>query len=486
MRLRILGANGEARGAELEALTQNILKSLGYENINKNRISHGGHEIDVEATYSQPTIGNNRVNRLLCECKAHANPIGTSEWLKFLGKVFTEMKTSTHPVSGLLVALSGVNGNVVGQYEELKKHCTDVEIVTGDNLVNAIERFYNLRTIDSVIREVQQSTHKSLTEIDLAYFAREFVYVVTFSDNSYCLVPSNNKFESSLKRQFLTLLSRDETLGTILDLEKERESIQQQKLHRKFLLTALLFRNGIANEEEITRTIREYLQETVVGQDIVSAISHFVDLGILTQRDDSTVELRVLNNEPAENTAMIFRSLLSEIIIHESLGLPLYDQLIDNALLKYISEIHDLPEFCGEDASELLKLLRWSPTALLAAVNRPIFPPSGPPPKIDDAQFLEFRVSIFKQELINRFIVDFQQPQLARYFFEKRNLREIETNRSLQIKSLNADILSFDLSERLAIGEAHESLGGGFLHLRLVPHAPQPYEQMPKKNDNFN
>ena len=88
MRLRILGENNDSRGSQLEALTERILNCLGYENIIKNRISHGGHEIDVEARLPQPSIAESSVTRLICECKAHNAPIGINDWLKFLGKLF--------------------------------------------------------------------------------------------------------------------------------------------------------------------------------------------------------------------------------------------------------------------------------------------------------------------------------------------------------------------------------------------------------------
>jgi len=79
--------------------------------------------------------GNNQTRRLICECKAYRNPIGMSDWLKFLGKLYSEQRRLQMEVDGLFVALCGANGNVLGNYDELRQHNTPVTLIEGEHLL---------------------------------------------------------------------------------------------------------------------------------------------------------------------------------------------------------------------------------------------------------------------------------------------------------------------------------------------------------------
>jgi hypothetical protein len=52
---------------------------------------------------------------------------------------------------GCFIALSGVNGNVTGSYDELKKHNANVELITGDDLLDLIRQVYSLRDLKGVL-----------------------------------------------------------------------------------------------------------------------------------------------------------------------------------------------------------------------------------------------------------------------------------------------------------------------------------------------
>jgi hypothetical protein len=49
----------------------------------------------------------------VCEAKAYRDPVSLPTWQKFLGELFIE-RSETPTTIGILVALSGVNGNVRG------------------------------------------------------------------------------------------------------------------------------------------------------------------------------------------------------------------------------------------------------------------------------------------------------------------------------------------------------------------------------------
>lgn len=86
-----LGATPQERGTQLEDLTAALLSHFGYAHVTEQEISTGGAEIDVVAERRTLGIGENRVERVICECKAHEVPAGITDWMKFIGKVYDEM-----------------------------------------------------------------------------------------------------------------------------------------------------------------------------------------------------------------------------------------------------------------------------------------------------------------------------------------------------------------------------------------------------------
>ena len=60
MKLNILGKNSDDKGNQLEKLTSTLLKSLGCSNIIRNEIGSGGHEIDVRAEYTIPSLNEKK------------------------------------------------------------------------------------------------------------------------------------------------------------------------------------------------------------------------------------------------------------------------------------------------------------------------------------------------------------------------------------------------------------------------------------------
>jgi hypothetical protein len=145
MRLRVFGNNSDDKGTQLEQLTSRLLRRLGYREITANVIGSGGSEVDVRANLPLPPIhGADRV-RLIAECKALDAPISLPDWLKFLGKVYTKRIRSPGQVRGILIALSGANGNVAGAVAEFNTADTSVELIARDKLADLVVEEFSHR-----------------------------------------------------------------------------------------------------------------------------------------------------------------------------------------------------------------------------------------------------------------------------------------------------------------------------------------------------
>ncbi|GAB5403916.1 MAG: hypothetical protein Aurels2KO_21470 [Aureliella sp.] len=486
MRLRILGSTGDARGSQLETLTVRILESLNFNSVVKNKISNGGHEIDVEAKFTFPSIDRPRQTRLLCECKAHSKPIGTADWLKFLGKVFTERATRTDSVSGMLIALSGVNGNVQGQYDTLKQHCEDIEVVAGDKLIEVIKRHYALTPVAEVISAVQKLTSKPHINIDLAYYSSEFVYVITFPANNYTLVASNPQLPRDQLKVFCQLVSLDESLGEYVDLAVEAEAVRHRTNVKKAVLGILL---DSGNEHQdvsmISDALRSLSGEALTSDDVAKACDELVD-DTVVETSGGKFRVVVSHDKTIEVRVKLFHALLAGWARVSSIGSPLYDELIDGSLVDHVAQVHSVPRFTGGDRESMVRVLQLSPMALVAAVTPPTRtsgkkdePPLGMHPKMDG-----FRLSVLRQELIDRLLTDYRRPELKEYFFELRGVREIGALRHLKIQSTTGEPIELNTQERLGIGEADESLGGGYIQIRLADFAPGTTLGFEASNEN--
>ena len=85
MKLHIVGTTTEDMGNQLEAITREILESLGYRRLQMNVDAEAG-EVDVQGVHVTPAAVDAIEVRVIAECKAHKNPLSLSDWLKFPGK----------------------------------------------------------------------------------------------------------------------------------------------------------------------------------------------------------------------------------------------------------------------------------------------------------------------------------------------------------------------------------------------------------------
>ena len=140
MRLFVYGKNKDDKGTQLEALTAAILKGQGY-TVVRNEVKSGGNELDVVATRNEPIGGD---KNLICECKAHNNLITMNDWLKFIGKLHLAQRKNqmTH---GLMIALSGANGNVLGSYKDIKAD-NYITLITNEDIFGHIQAIHTMAT----------------------------------------------------------------------------------------------------------------------------------------------------------------------------------------------------------------------------------------------------------------------------------------------------------------------------------------------------
>ena len=154
MKVFVYGKTSDDKGHQLEALVAAILKNLGYSKITLNERGAGGHEVDVTATKKEP-IGEDTT--LICECKAHKSLVEMTDWLKFVGKIYLAHRKDGR-AQGLMVALSGVNGSVMGNYKDIKED-KFITLITNEDIHEYITQLHPLLPEKEVVRR-QSIVHR--------------------------------------------------------------------------------------------------------------------------------------------------------------------------------------------------------------------------------------------------------------------------------------------------------------------------------------
>lgn len=192
MRLLLLEQNRDKKGSLLETIVKVLLESIGYKYVTTNEVSGGGNEIDVIAERQQSSLGGIVTYPLICECKAHENPVNMNDWLKFLGKVYKEKRKNTL-TAGIMIALSDANGNVKGDIRE-SNYQDDARLLTGEDLLKPIMSYYKIASNDTVLRIVRFWTNLTTVDLDVAFYDNSPYWVIYFSNGQFSILDKNGDF----------------------------------------------------------------------------------------------------------------------------------------------------------------------------------------------------------------------------------------------------------------------------------------------------
>jgi Restriction endonuclease len=484
MRLRVFGRNSDDKGTQLERLTRRLLQKIGYTDVTLNIIGSGGSEIDVRAKYSVPGLHGTSSILLLGECKAYDSPINLPDWLKFLGKIYSEKARRSNQVNGVLVALSGANGNVIGAFEEFREFDKTVELITGERLAELCIEEFNLPTIGQARDYVAKLTTDPVTEYSLGYYAEQLCWIVEFASSTFTLLCGTEL--DQVPETFLAAadVSTQLRAASYRNLGLEEEGRRRSMTARKYVLSRATSAGGCAlDSEELADLSGLQITEPEVREAVLALVS---DGLVVTNERVTTING---TETDLDQRIAVLRELTDGFILLNSFGTPAWLRLIDDTLLGAILDIQGSLDMSTECRRECLHLLRWSPTAVSWALrpdpmivkHRETRPGQREPGTIDEDD-----VRYFRLQLLRYAVADFQNPTLATVYFEKLGLRELEFSRHAAFKSDKAVELSISVSERLGIARAAPELGGGVLRIWMLSQAPEPWELMGARSADSN
>lgn len=471
----ILGKTSDDKGTQLEELVSAILAKLGYQGVTTNKIGSGGEELDVTAEYPVPLLGGETKKRLLAECKAYKKPVDLPTWLKFLGKILTDEVKTGHKVSGCLIALSGINGNCQGAYEDFRSKRDDVTVIAGETLHNLLETIFGIEKAGKIEQVVKGLSSRTIRLLDLAYYQKAIYWIVGFQGETYSLLGSEGKpLEKPLATKLAKMIKKSEALGTYVDLQEEAEAIKTAFNARKYLITQALIGDGRASLEK-DATEAGFSKEV-----IEQAASRLAELGIVTISKGDMM-IRPVEDAGYKHIGRMFVELLDKYTLLEGLGKPCYDKHINGHLLDEILSIQGNLQLTEEQRAKAIELLKLSPSGLLACLKPLEVIVNHRKEKPLDERIAKADVDYFFQVLHQHLRSDFTQSALSEYFHETRKRIELDTVFRVRLKSDKAVEFEDEVRERNRLGELDLSLTKGkrkFVLMLALNDGPEPWEQL--------
>jgi len=455
----ILGKSRDDKGTQFENLTRSILSKLNFTNIILNKIGSGGEEIDVSAEMEITKIGKPQRLDVICECKAHKNPVDMNDWLKFLGKVFTAEKQKRQTVYGYFVALNGVNGPVAGHYQGLVDHgISTVVLINGEDLLQHVYDIYKFCDLEIIKQTVQELTKRQVRSFEeIAYYNNQVFRIVIFEANSYTILQGDGQpitrgvFNSVLKEPVELALPA----MNFIDLQEEAEAINKVIRTQKFVISQLFLSGGT-----IARNSVPLVGEFTI-QEINDAIEKLCEQTWLKQSDDHEILFIENENNPklyavlAEIYRFLLKGEITDLVL-KALASEYHKNNINETFLSEIQQIQGGLPLSPEEVHQVILLLKWSPEALAWSldphemlVNSPIQMSLVNSDTQESANLL-FR-NYFFSVLYILFQNDFRNPEFYTHFYTDYGLREIETLEKLIVKSSTGIEFEGELKLRQAI-----------------------------------
>lgn len=462
----VLGSHSEEKGNSLEGLTRNLLALLGYQDLTVGAIRMGGQEIDVRGTHPQYLLRNTRSQALICECKAYKNKVDLEAWLKFLGKIYSEEKMLGQEVHGCFVALSGVNGNVAGHYEDLSKKVAGIELIDGSGLEEVLTKHNQIISRDHIQRFVSSCTAHQVIEISLAYLHPSLFWVVRFNNGGYFVLSGQGKIcDADTMTKLRPLLEREIPERLYIDIRFDSLAVSNTMMTARTLLGRIIAEGPLQRRDAFEGV------HPIAQPQTEFALDYLLNKGLVDEKDHTLI-LRVDSEDQARYSCSLLLFMLDGRYPVSFLGRGSYDELIDRSLIRLILSMQHVDGLSEDEIEQAITLLKLSPSALLTMIK-----PCRALHAIQDSQLgyesiSKFRKSVFMNLLHQGFLRDFRTPEFIAYFFYVRDIREVQFQLSYTSKSSSKIEHHGSVSDRWATWELDDELYVGY----LSSQAAQPWE----------
>jgi hypothetical protein len=206
-----------------------------------------------------------------------------TQWNKFLGKIFFQEASENQEVSGCFIALSGVNGHVQGNYDELCQHRHNVSLIQGDSLLSAIAKispFSHPQEINDLTRRL---TQRVVMRYEAAYFNKVIYWIVVFDHSDFTILSGTGvPIDEPSATELVPLIQAELEVRSYIDLQAEAQSQIRPTMVQAVVFTTLVKQGGAISSVDalIDRAIAvgiEFYGKAFSAAELRNAISLLVE-----------------------------------------------------------------------------------------------------------------------------------------------------------------------------------------------------------------
>lgn len=453
MRLYILGKHSDDKGFQLERLTTRILEHQGFVNLSTNVQVAGASELDVTGKKIEIAGVKSIEWPVLCECKAHEKPITMNDWLKFIGKLYIERKTRPNTI-GLMLALSGANGNVLGSYENDFADDSSIQLIANDNLISLIKEIYSLPEVTAIKKNIRGFVSMDISEINPIYYQDNIWWLIGFSNRKFTLCYKDSRPVTLAESQEILDLLPSVTEFQIQDFIDLYQALQTNQLIEEIetLILAFVVQKAKCSLDSLYAEIANIMKGNRFEK------FHFkiaVDKNPFLERDETHIYLK-------EKIDMIkfYRYIFQKKKITPNLIVSdFYQNHINKNLLQEIWTIQDEFRVEEEQEDKVIQILKMSPSALYYVLSpNPILKNYNTIKS--DKEMCRMHNSFFMNSLINNFLNDFQKPFMGDVYYNYFKVKVLHKNSLLAVDFKDGNSVEIDSNINLAFMELGGSIAG--------------------------
>lgn len=364
MKLYCIGKSKEEKGSQLEWLTQAILHNQGFENIICNAIGSGGNEIDVSAQLRQSLMAEIMEIPVICECKAHKEPINMDDWQKFLGKRFIKARDNSQTI-GIMISLSGAKSTVLSDYTNLKsKNDKSVLLYSGEILAELVQQIFRVEKENEIRLLVEDKLNTPVSEVSLICYKEHFIWYVALGEEKFTLYSHTVIWSNDEIDQIIGLLMKDKIVGNrgfVNFWEHDRQQMELQIIQMQ--LINILSISGPQTVKNVIETINN-LPTTIVPISEIMLKKSIGQFPFITETDDKIA----MKPDDEMDFIKFYRFVLVGGCPTDFLKSDYYQSHINADLLRRILEIQANLNISERFYPQILFLLKNSPIALLYAI----------------------------------------------------------------------------------------------------------------------
>lgn len=466
----VLGATAKEKGTQLEALIRTELLSQGYASVYTNVIGAGGNELDIIGEQDLGVMGTSRVIPLLCEAKAHADPVDMPTWQRFLGKLMIE-RVAKPATIGMLVALNGVNGNVRGSFTSIREKDDGIFVFDGNHLLDRAREAGQIAAEDAVGVAISALYRKNPSKIEAAYYGGGYFWVVWWNDDQYSISDAHGNRLSAEETEQLRDALEGSLRGNLLGADDAQALSEARHAIKVGWINSLLQGVEVQLDESDTDGDAAEVFESLLQEPYIS-------------HEDERLTLVPANELDAPGVARLFVSLFENSVpvaqlkfIAEGSHRSYVQRLVDT-----LSERQAGFTLSPNDEGVLREVAPLFPSVWLT-LARPIPMITGPranDPQLTSEAVLANDRNEFWEAIIQAVRQNFTNVFLRGLLYDYLNLAELEEKTQITIKSKFGVVGTMGTETRTAIRQLEEGfateVGSKHALIRILPTIAEPWD----------